>query len=117
MSKVADFTESELNLIHQTLKERYEKDVEAQLADVEIRLSPGDHALTECPALFWSERGANFVLVKSGENEFRCQFYYRGNEQFGTGRDTYDELGDCIVTLLQAQADHEREQNLKQSGD
>lgn len=109
MIEVPDFTESELDLIHRTLSERFEKDVEEQLADVEIRLSPADRALTVCPAVFWSERGANFVLVKSGEKEFRCQFYYREHEQLGTGRDTYDELGDCIITLLQAQADHERD--------
>jgi len=116
MSKVPDFTESELDLIHQTLNERYEKDVEKQLADVEIRLSPADRALTVCPAVFWAEQGANFVLVKSGENEFRCQFYYREQEQLGTGRDIYDELGDCVATLLRVQADHERNRNLNQSG-
>ena len=117
MSEVPDFTESELALIHQTLNERYEKETEVQLADVEIRLGPSDRSLTECPAVFWAERGANFVVIKSGEKEFRCQFYYRGHEQFGTGRDSYDELGDCVVTLVQVQADHERNQNQNQSGD
>ena len=111
MSEVPDFTESELELIHQTLNKRFEKDVEEQLADVEIRLSPADRALMVCPAVFWSERGANFVLVKSGEKEFRCQFYYREHEQFGTGRDTYDEVGDCVLDLLQAHADHELNRN------
>jgi len=116
MSKVPDFTESELDLIRQALNERYEKDVEEQLADVEMRLSPADRALTVCPAVFWSDRGANFILVKSGEKEFRCQFYYREQEQFGTGQDTYDELGDCVANLLRVQAEHERDRNLNQSG-
>ena len=116
MSEVPDFIESELELIHQTLNKRFEKDVEEQLADVEIRLSAADRALTECAAVFWSGHGANFVVVKSGEKEFRCQFYYRGHEQFGTGRDTYDELGDCVVTLLQAQVNHRRDQNKNNIG-
>ncbi len=116
MSNTLEFTESEQQLISQTLKERYGKDVEFQLADVEIRVNPADRTLTECPAVFWSERDANFLVVKSGEKEFRCQFFYRGHEQFGTGRETYDELGDCLITLLQVQSDHERDKNLEESG-
>lgn len=117
MSNVPDFTESEQQLISQTLKERYGKDVKSRLADVEIRISVADRTLTECPAVFWSERDTNFVVIKSAEKEFRCQFYYRGHEQFGTGHETYDELGDCVITLLQVQSDHERDKNLEESTD
>ena len=72
MSKVPDFTESELDLIHQTLKDRCEKAIKVQLADAEIILRPSE-----------------------GDNE----------------------PGDCVVTLLQMQVDHERDQILSQSGD
>lgn len=116
MSNIPDFTESEQALIRTTLKERYGHEVEFELADAEIRLSLADRTLTECPVVFWSQRDANFVIAKSGEKEFRCQFFYRGHEQFGTGRETYDELGDCIVTLLQVQSDHERDRKLKETG-
>lgn len=115
MSQVADFTDSELDLVRQTLKERYGGDIAIEQADVEIRLSPGDRELTECPAVFWAARDANFIVVKSGDKEYRCQFFYRNYDQFGTGRETYDELGECVVTLLQVQADHEAEHN-KESG-
>lgn len=109
MSQVPDFTDSELWIIRTTLKERYGKDVETQLADVELRLDPGAREVTSCPAVYWSERGANFVLCKVGEKQYHAQFYYGSSRQYGTGRDRYDELGDCVTTLLQVQADHERE--------
>ncbi|TRZ55233.1 MAG: hypothetical protein D4S02_18050, partial [Rhodocyclaceae bacterium] len=64
--------------------------------------------LTDCPTLFWSERGADFVICKVGESRYRCQFFYSEQEQFGTGRDVYDILSECVTTLLQVQADHEK---------
>jgi len=38
---------------------------------------------------------------------YRCQFFYRGYQQYGTGVHEYDDLSECMVSLLQAQADHE----------
>jgi hypothetical protein len=47
---------------------------------------------------------------------FRAQFYYGEAEQFGVGKDEFDELGDCVVTLLQVQSDHERQMQGIRSG-
>jgi hypothetical protein len=107
MHAIPDFTDNELWILRSTLKERYGRDVEIRLAEAELRLEPDAREVTPCPAVFWSERGANFVIAKSGESRYRCQFYYRGFQQYGTGRDEYDELATCAVTLLQVQADHE----------
>ncbi len=105
---IPDFTETELWTIRSTVNERYKKEVKVELADSELRLNPHDQDLTLCPTAFWSERGANFVIFKIGENAYRCLFYYRGHEQYGTGRDAYNDLAECVVTLLQVQSDHER---------
>ncbi|NOZ10821.1 MAG: hypothetical protein GXP09_07285 [Gammaproteobacteria bacterium] len=107
MPDINDFSDTEMWTIQTTLKERYGKDVEVQLADVDLRLSPADRETTSCPALYWSERDANFVVAKLGDERFYCQFYYRGHEQFGVGRDEWDNLAECVTTLLQVQADHE----------
>ena len=77
------------------------------MTDVEMQLDPSNPALTACPALYWNERGAEFIVSKVGESRFRCQFMYSANEQFGTGREVFDDLLDCVVTLLRVQADHE----------
>ena len=108
MSAIPDFTEAEQQLISQILLERYSRLVPWQLAETELQLDPGSEHLTVCPTLYWSQRDAEFIVCKLGESRFRCQFFYSETEQFGTGREVYDDFGDCVVTLLQVQADHER---------
>jgi hypothetical protein len=105
---IPDFTEAEQQLISHILLERYKLLVPWQLAEAELQLDPSSEDLTVCPTLYWSQRGAEFIVCKLGDSRFRCQFFYSEQEQFGTGRDIYDDLGDCVVTLLQVQADHER---------
>lgn len=101
-----DFTDTEWQLVSQTLLERYSRLVPLQSVDVELQLDPAAAAPTTCPALYWSELGAEFIVAKVADERYRCQFFYSADEQFGTGRDVYDNLGDCVTTLLQVQADH-----------
>ena len=94
-------------MVESTVKERFGKPVEVLMADAEIRLHSGDRELTEVPVLYWHERDCQFVIFKVAENHFRNQFFYSVKDQFGTGREEYDDLGDCVLTLLRIQADHE----------
>ena len=102
-----DFSEAQQEYVASLLKQRYGKPVELQLADSELQLDLLSEELTVCPTLYWSERGAQFVVYKIDENKFRCQFFYSATEQYGTGHDFYDDIEKCVVTLLQVQADHE----------
>ena len=103
---IPDFTDTEWQLVSQILFERYSRLVPLQSADVELQLDPASEALTTCPSLYWNELGAEFIISKLADQRFRCQFFYSANEQFGTGREVYDNLGDCVTNLLQLQADH-----------
>jgi hypothetical protein len=103
---IPDFTTSEQQLVNQILLERYSRIVPLQSADVELQLDTTSAELSLCPALYWSALGCEFIISKVGNERFRCQFFYSANEQFGTGRDVYDNLGDCVTTLLRLQADH-----------
>ncbi|PKM46584.1 MAG: hypothetical protein CVV05_02595 [Gammaproteobacteria bacterium HGW-Gammaproteobacteria-1] len=114
MNSIPDFTESELWTVHDTLRERYGREIEIEQGDVELRLDPHSSTLTPCPVLFWREDGANFVISKVGDRRYRAQFFYRVHQQFGTGIDEFDNLAECTVTLLQVQADHEAKQTAKQ---
>ena len=107
MSNIPDFTDTERSIVEQTVKERYGKPVDVQSADAEIRLYPDDRELTSVPVLYWEARDAHFVIFKVAEKSYRNQFFYTAREQFGTGREEYDEVGDCVITLLRLQADHE----------
>ena len=103
---IADFTDSEFQLVNQILLERYSRLVPLQAVEVDLQLDPAAETPTACPALYWNELGAEFIVAKVADQRFRCQFFYSADEQFGTGRDVYDNLGDCVTNLLQLQADH-----------
>jgi hypothetical protein len=110
-SQIPDFTATELALVREAVAERFRKEVEIHPIEGEVRIDPSDRELTLCPGLYWKELGANFVIFKTGAGRFRCQFFYRVHQQFGTGRDEYDDLGDCVITLLQVQSDHDAKRN------
>jgi hypothetical protein len=103
------FTDAEHKLVSSSLLERYGKLIPWQLADSELQLDALSEKLTLCPTLYWAERGAQFVVCKVAAERYRCQFFYSETEQYGTGHDEYNILGDCVVTLLQVQSDHERQ--------
>jgi hypothetical protein len=106
MAEIPDITETELWVVNTTLKERYGRELELQLGDAEIRLRPADRELTSCPIIHWVAEQCNFVVFKAGEGRYRCQFFYRVHQQYGTGRAEYDDLAECLVELLQTQADY-----------
>ena len=105
---IPEFTDAETGMVADLLVQRYGKPVPVEPAETELRLDPAIDALTVCPTLYWSERGAHFVVCKVGAPRYRCQFFYTDADHFGTGRDEYDDLRLCVRTLLQVQADHEK---------
>ncbi len=111
MSEVADISKTEQWLIETTLKERYGVPIPSiDLGDAEIRLYPSDRELTPCPLVHWEVKGCHFVIFKTGDNRYRSQFFYRSYQQFGTGVHEYDDLSECLVSLLQVQADHQAQE-------
>jgi hypothetical protein len=117
MAEIPDITETEHWVVQTTLKERYGRDVEIQLADAEIRLSPSDRELSICPVIYWrAGDGCNFVIFKTGERSYRCQFFYKAYHQLSTGIRAYDDLTECVVSLLQVQADYAAEQAAEAHG-
>jgi hypothetical protein len=116
ISPIPDFNSAERWVIESALKERYGHIVPIELADSELKLDPDTPVLTACPTVFWSERGCNFLIFKTGEDHYRCQFFYTDEEHYATGRAEYDELAECVSLLLKLQADHEKERQGVQTG-
>ena len=106
MTDIPDINETERWILETTLQERYGRQIDLQLADSEIRLQPSDRELSSCPVFYWTADGCHFVVFKTGDQRYRCQFFYRSYSQFGTGRREYTDLAECVVSLLQAQADY-----------
>ena len=113
---IPDFTDAEQRHVETLLTRRYATPVAIELADSELLLDPADDEMTVCPTIYWSRRGAQFVVFKIGEGRYRCQFFYSDADHYGTGRDEYGDLETCVLTLLQVQADHERESAGASSG-
>ena len=111
MSIFPDFSDDEIKIVSDALAERYGEAKDLQLADVELQLSKGDSELIERPALYWVDGECHFLIAKLGPFRYHNQFFYRGNEQFGTSRDDYDDLLDCAVTLLRLQTDHQSQKD------
>lgn len=106
---IRDFTARERNLVSQTLVERFGMPIPLQTIQAEIQLDLLKEDLTLCPSMTWKVDICNFVVFKTGDERFRCQFFYTDAEQFGTAQMEYDNLGDCVIDLLQVQARHEEE--------
>lgn len=111
-NSIPDFTTAEQEQVANLLQRRYSKSIAVQLADSELQLDPASSELSLCPTLYWSERGAQFVVCKVAASRYRCQFFYSDGQQYGTGRAEYDDLEICVTTLLQVQSDHERQSSL-----
>lgn len=116
MPDIKEFSSHELAVVQETLFERYKRVVDVELADAELRLDPESSTLTERPTLFWQDDGVSFVVFKLDRFRYRCQFFYGHGEQFGTGREEYDDIGECVAVLLRVQADHQRERAGVRSG-
>lgn len=104
MSGIPDFTEVEMKLVQAALGERYGQAPEVQGVEVEIRLMPADRELTLCPAIYWEDSDrCRFVVSKTGRDKFRSMFFWSVKDRFSTGKEEYDNLGDCLVTTLKIQ--------------
>ena len=109
MDSIPNFTPAENETVRQLVHQRYQETIEIQLADFELMLDLKREQRVDYPTLFWHIHGANFAVIRSGLNRYRCQFFYTPHDQHGTGREEYDSLEQCVTTLLQVQANHERD--------
>ena len=112
MDLIPNFTPDDIETVRQLVHQRYRETIEIQLANSEILLNPKREQRVDCPTLFWHVHGANFAVIRSGLDRFRCQFFYTPHDQYRTDREQYDSLEQCVATLLQVQADHEPNHSL-----
>jgi hypothetical protein len=108
MPLIPDFTEAEQRDVEALLERRYGTPVAIELADSEVQLDPAHEEMAVCPTLYWSRRGAHFVVFRIAAGRYRCQFFYTDADHYGTGHDEYDDLRACVLALLRVQADHEK---------
>ncbi len=113
---IPGFGAADLSLVQAILRERFGQDVEVQEVETEVRLSPADRELTVCPALFWKAEDCAFIVARTGQAAYRAMFYYSVKDRYGTGREEYDSLGDCVVTMLKVQEEVARQRTQEAGG-
>jgi hypothetical protein len=103
-----EFTDSEKWIVGETLKERWQDHTpELREVETEIRIYPDDRELTDCSGLYWESGDCKFCISKTGHSRFRAMFFYRVRDRYTTDREEYDDLVDCVVTMLKHQVDVE----------
>src|SRR5574340_786727 len=107
--QIHPLTDTERRIVSSAVKERYARDVVIEDVETEIRLHGDDRELTLCPGFYWNEEGCHFVLSKTGDSRYRSIFFYRISDHFRIAREEYDDIGDCVTTLMEMQADEEVE--------
>jgi len=113
---IPEYTDTEIATIRELLAQCYRKDVEIHLADSEILLTPDDDTPVTRPTVFWHEREANFVVIKTSVCSYRTQFFYTPHDQHGTGIDEYNDLKKCVTAVLRTQSDNEKNRSDNSSG-
>jgi len=113
VTTISDFSDAEMWTINSTLRERYQEKIELEQVETEMRLNPYSIEPVTCPAIFWERDKCHFIICKTGDRLYRCQFYYRLYQMYGTGVEEYDDLSECIVSLLQVQADQNRQEEME----
>ena len=108
MDSIPNFAPADIETVQQLVYQRYGRGIEIQLTNPELMLNPTGEQQIDYPTVFWHVHRANFAVIRSGLNRFRCKFFYTPHDQHGTGRKEYDSLEQCVTTLLQIQANHER---------
>jgi len=107
MSGIPGFSPSDIKLVQATLMERFGHGADIQEVETEVRQSQADRELTACPALFWTWDDCAFVVSRTGQAAYRAMFYYSVKDRFGTGKEEYDNLGDCVISLLKVQEEEQ----------
>ncbi len=97
-----DFSLLEINLAKNLVNDRW-RDVKIELADVEVSRSSKSESLPY-PALVWEASKCTFVVIKVDESAYKCIFYYLGTQRFDTGVNEYEDLHDCVLSIMKLQA-------------
>lgn len=94
-----EFTQTELDIIQKHVDDRWrEKDHGIHLGDIAI-----DDV--EHPAAIWEHKHYTFIVIKLEAFKYRALFYFLRDKRFDAGVDEYDDLDECVDSIMKAQAD------------
>lgn len=113
---ITDFSDGQLNAVQFLINKRYGEETELQLGDSEVQIDPEKDETVSCPVIFWNARECNFVIIKTGEDQYRAQYFYTPHDQVSTQQSYFTVIEDCAIAVLGEQSDYERESEGAKSG-
>ncbi len=100
-----NFTQSEIDATKKIVDERWkDKNITVHLADIDYA-KEGDETSQPYPALVWEDKNTTFIVLKMGMLVYKSFFYYLKNKRYDTGVLEYNDLQECVTSLMQSQAD------------
>ncbi len=106
---IIDFSDEQVNAVQAMVNKRYGEETELHLGDSEVQVDPKKDELAACPVIFWNARECNFVIIKTGEDQYRAQYFYTPHDQVNTQQAFFTVIEDCASAILREQSDYERE--------
>ena len=106
---ITDFSDEQVNAVRALGNKRYGEETELLLGDSEVQVDPKKDELAACPVIFWNARECNFVIIKTGEDRYRAQYFYSPRDQVNTQQTFFTVVEDCASAILREQSDYERE--------
>jgi hypothetical protein len=108
---IADYTDEQVNSVQFLINNRYGEETELHLGDSEVQIDPKIEEVCQCPVIYWNARECNFVIFKTGQDQYRAQYFYTPHDQVSTQQTFFTVVEDCAKAVLCEQSDHERESN------
>lgn len=109
VQSIIDFSEEQVGSVQSLINARYGEETELHLGDSKVQIDPEKEEMTVCPVIFWNARDCNFVIIKTGEDQFRAQYFYTPHEQASTQQAFFTTVEDGALAVLREQSDYERE--------
>jgi hypothetical protein len=106
---IADYTDEQVSAVQTLINNCYGEETELHLGDSEVKIDPGKKEVFVCPVIYWNARECNFVIIKSGEDQYRARYFYTPHDQVSTQQTFFTVVEDCADAVLREQSDDERE--------
>ncbi len=113
---IVDYTDEQVSAVRTLINNHYGEETELHLGDSEVQIDPKIEEVTRCPVIFWNASECNFVIIKTGEDQYRAQYFHTPHEQVSTQQVFFTVVEDCVNAILREQSNDERKSGGVTSG-
>lgn len=113
---ISDYSKNHVEAVQDLVDARFGRQISLHLGDSEVQLDPKEENLTICPLIIWNARECNFMVMKTGEDQYQARYFYNDETQYNTKQAQFTDLTDCVTAVMREQADDERQAEMAKDG-